>query len=108
MITEVPGAMLQQWAKEAEGFPTLAMQVSHIACRAAHWGTAHGIGEALQDLQSHFWRVADNGVQLVRADDLVRWAASRSDTARCAIGPEQITELTRLLEGLTTETGPAA
>ncbi|MGA0101248.1 MAG: hypothetical protein ACO3HF_04300 [Burkholderiaceae bacterium] len=75
-----PAEVIRQW--EAEWDTNGAAHCDsalYIAAKAATWGAKAAIECALKDTASCHWRVADgpeDGVQLVRASDLVAWAAA--------------------------------
>jgi len=74
-----PAEIIRQW--EAEWDTNGAAHCDsalYIAAKAATWGAKAAIECALRDTASCHWRVADgpeDGVQLVRASDLMAWAA---------------------------------
>jgi hypothetical protein len=68
---------IEQWRSEASMYELPDECDAHIARRAAAWGAAAGVMQALADTAHCHWRVADaieDGVQLVRAKDLTTWA----------------------------------
>lgn len=68
---------VEGWRSEASMYDHPDSCDAHVAQRAAAWGAAAGIAAALKDTAHCHWRVAggeEDGVQLVRASDLMAWA----------------------------------
>ena len=77
-----PAATIRQWEAEWNNSGSAHCDaVLYVAAKAATWAAKLAIEQALRDTASCHWRVADGdeeGVQLVRASDLMAWAAAIS------------------------------
>jgi len=77
-----PAETIRQWEAEWNNSGSAHCDaVLYVAAKAATWAAKLAIEQALRDTASCHWRVADGdeeGVQLVRASDLMAWAAAIS------------------------------
>ncbi len=75
-----PAEIIRQWEAEwVNSGSAHCDSVLYVAAKAATWAAKLAIEQALRDTASCHWRVADGaeeGVQLVRASDLMAWAAA--------------------------------
>jgi hypothetical protein len=75
-----PAEIIRQWEAEWDNSGSAHCDsVLYVAAKAATWAATLAIEQALRDTASCHWRVADGaeeGAQLVRASDLMAWAAA--------------------------------
>lgn len=75
-----PAEIIRQWEAEWDNSGSAHCDsVLYVVAKAATWAATLAIEQALRDTASCHWRVADGaeeGVQLVRASDLMAWAAA--------------------------------
>jgi hypothetical protein len=75
-----PAEIIRQWEAEWDNNGGAHCDsVLYVAAKAATWAAKLAIEQALRDTASCHWRVAEGaeeGVQLVRASDLMAWAAA--------------------------------
>ena len=77
-LVSPPATLVRQWIAEWDtNNGAHCDEALYIAAKAATWGVTAGIEAALKDTAACHWRVAggeEDGVQLVRASDLVAWS----------------------------------
>lgn len=73
-----PAEIIRRWEAEWDANGDAHCDSAlYVAAKAATWAAKLAIEQALRDTASCHWRVADGveeGVQLVRASDLMAWA----------------------------------